>query len=116
MKLTKETLAHLKSVAEAATPGPWYAVGHYNSVGTFEGFNVSPEDDDLGETYNDEEWQTNKDKEFIADFNPQVALALLSRIEKLEGALKTLLSFSFHDTVQLVDTKFIKEALEGGDT
>lgn len=85
VKIDSEALRTLKAKAEAATPGPWFhqedevmedcAIAD-RIVGPYLGEQVC-------QVYVDSENEI-ANADFIAAFNPQVALALIERIEKLE--------------------------------
>lgn len=91
--MTREEMQELKRLAESATPGPWEhaEVGgfmvlagptKYNAPGRVSGGRglICEMDDDC---FHDDQQECNA--EFIAAANPQAVLALIARIEELEG-------------------------------
>lgn len=93
--MTKEQLAELRMIAEAATEGPWVAAGPSfggdkpaylhdvvvdNPDSDFDGFSILPMHDQ----------ESNEDMEYIAAFNPVTAVALLDRIAELEKEVEAL--------------------------
>jgi len=110
MNLDADTLGRLREIAGKATPGKWYvatetAGGHY--VRSHE------ERDDGSSNYAVcEAWgghgPNHSDAAHICAFNPQTAIALLDRIERLEGALKWYAAFADNP-------ERAREALAGSD-
>jgi hypothetical protein len=84
--MTPSTL-RLKQLAEAATPGPWY---DYREQGIFPTL-FSYEELSNGQRKLVEyigHAQKEENRQFIAAANPEAVLGLISRIEKLEAALR----------------------------
>ncbi|RKS19671.1 Ead/Ea22-like protein [Arthrobacter sp. AG1021] len=75
----------LRKTAEAATPGPWdlYSTQDYEvfCAANFTDSNYDPP----AVTYGSDR---SEDAEFIATFNPETVLALLSRLEQAEQAVQ----------------------------
>ena len=89
-------LARLKALADGATPGPWIASGITKMIGDSRFMFVIAEP--LGEICRIPQPDrpakgfapTICDQQYIAACDPQTILALLDRVEKLEGALWTV--------------------------
>ena len=113
-------LNELRKTAEAATPGPWdlYSTQDYEvfCAANFTDSNYDPP----AVTYGSDR---SEDAEFIATFNPETALALLSRLEQAEQAVarvrevantKWFPTYALDDESPVVTTEDILRAL-GGD-
>lgn len=97
--MTKEKLAELARLAEAATPGPWTALFVFGSSDlpisicreTGRTINIAgvecPDDEYICEVH-PEALNPSPDFRFIAAANPEAVLGLIARIEKLEAALQ----------------------------
>lgn len=75
-------LNELRKTAEAATSGPWECVEGDEAFGVRASVGSVTWDDHSGEVFKKE------DAEFIATFNPETVLALLSRLEQAEQAVQ----------------------------
>jgi hypothetical protein len=75
-------LKRLRSLAKAASPGPWH-VGHMSETDQFGLADLDDVDHcNIGQI------NFTKDQAYLCAVSPDVVLALLDRIEKLEIALK----------------------------
>lgn len=83
---SKEILEQLKKLASAATPGPWALEENSFASGTIIPELMVYSEGCIGKS----EFYYLDDARHIAAFNPAVALALIERIEKLEGDLRSL--------------------------
>ena len=78
--MTRDEMQELRRLAEGATPGPWKAALN----GTDEsGWVQDANSDSMTVGYEGE--MAAKDVRYIAAANPAVVLALIARIEELEG-------------------------------
>ena len=71
--MTDLNLAHLRSIAGAATPGPWHETPYDNAIESVDWDCIA---DDV--YYSQDRW-------YIATFDPPTVLALIDRIEELEA-------------------------------
>lgn len=85
--MTREELSHLKTLAQAATPGPWTAENT-----PYDGFTdpvISSGEVYVAQTvYDMQSWSSRHDVDadtaYIAAASPDVVLALIARIEELQ--------------------------------
>lgn len=88
MTMTAEQLAQLREVAERATPGDWRrASTRFNGI-TATPFTLGGEEVMLASA------SEKRDAEFIAAFNPAVALALLDELERKDKRIAELEAIS----------------------
>jgi hypothetical protein len=93
--MTKEQLAELRRLAEAATDGPWIAAGPAFGGSTPKYLNdvvVDNPDSELDclSIFPLPNEEATEDMEYIAAFNPVTAIALLDRITELEKEIAEL--------------------------
>lgn len=82
-----DNLPHLRSLAEAATPGPWFVAEDYDPERPMPSFDEVIEyvaEDHIAAS---PALDYRPNAEFIATFNPQTVLQLLDRLEAAETAL-----------------------------
>jgi hypothetical protein len=105
----KLDLDRLKILAERATLGPWEADpgDSYSPVKSFTGTLIADCDTDDPDTR-----QGKRNSEFIASCSPDVVLALVARIRRMEAALEKIkvrtAGLKFHDG----EYQIAREALE----
>jgi len=110
--LTPDRRAALKTLASAATPGPWFIEGAHNDyaiVGDVKGHTNGwawPSTKVLQlDTYKMQ--PTRENAEFIAAASPDVVLALLAHLERLEKDVRLLAHLErLADDVRLADEKY----------
>lgn len=82
------SLADLRRIAEAATPGPWMSVSHGRGYTSWLETTVRPLPD--GRLVLADHIKHDEDAEYIATFNPVTVIALLDRLQAAEECVKML--------------------------
>src|SRR5690606_12268785 len=112
--LTPDRLQELRRIAEAATPGPW-AVNPFKAT-VDEMPSMLPICGLLWPTEERTEEQTFANANYIAEFNPTTALAILGEIERLrrerDAALDVLGREDIGDGAKVEGVRLI---MKGGD-
>ena len=75
----------LKKIAEAATPGPWYATPHPECRGANWRVGTRPSTDWVN--FGQIAYMSGANARFVAAFNPRVALELLDEITRLNDTV-----------------------------